>query len=129
MHLKRSYWSGVDFTIDKLNLLVPVTIIPAVGLLILSTSARFIHVNDVISKFTKEECNEHKIKVRRELKRANYLRNSLICSYLSTALFLLGIILTYLSLNFTSNFRNFNRKLLSFLNQTKEIFMKELTKN
>jgi len=52
MHLKRSYWRVVDFTIDKLNLLVPITIIPAVGLLILSTSARFIHVNDVISKFT-----------------------------------------------------------------------------
>jgi hypothetical protein len=104
MHLKRSYWSGVDFTIDKLNLLVPITIIPAVGLLILSTSARFIHVNDVISKFTKEECNEHKIKVRRELKRANYLRNSLISSYVSIAIFLLGTILTYLSLIFTSNY-------------------------
>ena len=81
----------MDFTIDKLNLLVPITIIPAVGLLILSTSARFIHVNDVISKFTKEECNEHKIKVRRELKRANYFKNSLICSYLSIAIFLLHI--------------------------------------
>jgi len=93
-----------DIKINTVDLLIPITILPAVGLLILSTSSTFIHVNDVISKFTKEECKEHKIKVRRELKRANYLRNSLICFYVSIALFLLGTILTYLSLSFASNY-------------------------
>ena len=79
-----------------MDLLIPLTFIPGVGLLILSTCTRFIHVNDIISKFTQEECEKQTIRVRRELRRAYYFKNTLTSLYLSVAILVLGSVVSYI---------------------------------
>ena len=89
-------------------MLIPLTFISGVGLLILSTSSRFIHVNEVISKFTQDECEKQTIRVSRELKRAYYFKNSLMSLYLSVAFLVLGSMVSYVSIRFgRSDSQNF----------------------
>ena len=82
-------------TIETLELLIPLTYIPGVALLILSTSNRYIHVNDVLTRFTPDECKVQAARVRREFRRARLFRNSLIGLYMSVALFSLGSLMSF----------------------------------
>lgn len=81
---------------EGLELLIPLTYIPGVALLIMSTSQRYINVNDIIRAFSPKECKIKADKYHRELRRAHLFRNSLIGLYLSVAFFSVGSLLAFL---------------------------------
>jgi len=82
--------------INTLELLIPLTYIPGVALLIMSTSSRFINVNNTIHEFSAEECKIKTERVRQELRRAHLFRNSLLGLYLSVVFFSLGSLVAFL---------------------------------
>jgi uncharacterized membrane protein (DUF485 family) len=82
--------------INALELLIPLTYIPGVALLIMSTSQRFINVNNTIHEFSDEECRIQTERVNQELRRAHLFRNSLLALYLSVAFFSLGSLVAFL---------------------------------
>ena len=84
---------------EALELLIPLTYIPGVGLLIMSTSQRYIDVNALIRSFKPEECKMKTERYRKELRRAHLFRNSLIGLYLSVAFFSLGSLAAFLMEN------------------------------
>lgn len=81
---------------NALELLIPLTYIPGVALLIMSTSQRFTAVNNTIHDFSEEECMIKTERVRQELRRAHFFRNSLLGLYLSVAFFSLGSLVAFL---------------------------------
>ncbi len=81
---------------DNLELLIPLTYIPGIALLIMSTSQRYIHLDDTIKSYTPEQCEIHAEKVKQELRRAHLFRNSLIGFYLSVVCFSLGSLVAFL---------------------------------
>lgn len=81
---------------NALELLIPLTYIPGVALLIMSTSQRFINVNNTIHEFSDEECRIQTERVKQELRRAHLFRNSLLALYLSVAFFSLGSLVAFL---------------------------------
>lgn len=81
---------------NALELLIPLTYIPGVALLIMSTSQRFINVNNTIHEFSDEECRIQTDRVKQELRRAHLFRNSLLALYLSVAFFSLGSLVAFL---------------------------------
>lgn len=81
---------------NALELLIPLTYIPGVALLIMSTSQRFINVNNAIHGFSDEECRIQTERVKQELRRAHLFRNSLLALYLSVAFFSLGSLVAFL---------------------------------
>jgi len=81
---------------NALELLIPLTYIPGVALLIMSTSQRFINVNNTIHGFSDEECRIQTERVKQELRRAHLFRNSLLVLYLSVAFFSLGSLVAFL---------------------------------
>ena len=82
--------------INALELLIPLTYIPGVALLIMSTSQRYTDVNSMIHEFSKEECRIKTERVTQELRRAHLFRNSLLALYLSVAFFSLGSLVAFL---------------------------------
>ena len=82
---------------NALELLIPLTYIPGVALLIMSTSQRFINVNNTIHGFSDEECRIQTERVKQELRRAHLFRNSLLALYLSVAFFSLGSLVAFLT--------------------------------
>ncbi len=74
----------------------PLTFLPAVGLLILSTSNRYYRVNQLIRQFSSAECINKRSQVKKELKRAELFRNALVGLYLSTGFFSLATLLASL---------------------------------
>jgi len=82
--------------INSLELLIPLTYIPGVALLIMSTSQRFINVNNTIHEFSDEECKLKTERVKQELRRAHLFRNSLLGLYLGVAFFSLGSLVAFL---------------------------------
>jgi len=81
---------------NALELLIPLTYIPGVALLIMSTSQRYTNVNGIIHKFSNEECRIKTDRVKQELRRAHLFRNSLLALYLSVAFFSLGSLVAFL---------------------------------
>lgn len=81
---------------NSLELLIPLTYIPGVALLIMSTSQRFTAVNNTIHGFSEEECRVKSERVKQELRRAHLFRNSLLGFYLSVAFFSLGSLVAFL---------------------------------
>lgn len=84
---------------EALELLIPLTYIPGAGLLIMSTSQRYIDVNALIRSFAPEQCTMKSERYRQELSRAHLFRNSLIGLYLSVALFSVGSLVAFLMEN------------------------------
>lgn len=82
---------------ENLELLIPLTYIPGIALLIVSTSSRYIHLNDTINRYTPEECRVQAEKVKQELRRAHLFRNSLIGFYLSVVFFSLGSLVAFVT--------------------------------
>jgi len=82
---------------DNLELLIPLTYIPGIALLIMSTSQRYIHLDDIIKGYSPEECRVQAEKVKLELRRAHLFRNSLIGFYLSVVFFSLGSLVAFLT--------------------------------
>jgi len=82
---------------ENLELLIPLTYIPGIALLIISTSSRYIHLSDNISRYTPEQCRVQAEKVKQELRRAHLFRNSLIGFYLSIVFFSLGSLVAFLT--------------------------------
>ena len=82
---------------DNLELLIPLTYIPGIALLIMSTSQRYIHMDDTIKSYTPEQCEVYAEKVKQELRRAHLFRNSLIGFYLSVVFFSLGSLVAFLT--------------------------------
>ncbi|MCZ6791896.1 MAG: DUF2721 domain-containing protein [Candidatus Dadabacteria bacterium] len=82
--------------INALELLIPLTYIPGVALLIMSTSQRYTDVNSMIHEFSEEECKIKTERVQQEIRRAHLFRNSLLALYLSVAFFLLGSLVAFL---------------------------------
>jgi len=82
---------------NALELLIPLTYIPGVGLLIMSTSQRYTAVNNTIHDFSDEECRVKSDRVKQELRRAHLFRNSLLCLYLSVTFFSLGSLIAFLT--------------------------------
>lgn len=82
---------------DSLELLIPLTYIPGVALLIMSTSQRYINLDNVIKSHSPEECVKEAEKVRLELRRAHLFRNSLLGFYLSVVFFSLGSLVAFLT--------------------------------
>lgn len=81
---------------NALELLIPLTYIPGVGLLIMSTSQRYSYVNSTIHEFSADECRIQTDRVKQELRRAHLFRNSLLALYLSVAFFSLGSLVAFL---------------------------------
>lgn len=81
---------------DNLELLIPLTYIPGVALLIVSTSSRYVHMNDLINSYSPEECRLQAEKVKQELRRAHLYRNGLLGFYLSVVFFSLGSLVAFL---------------------------------
>jgi len=81
---------------NALELLIPLTYIPGVALLIMSTSQRYTNVNSIIHGFSDEECRIKTERVKQELRRAHLFRNSLLALYLSVAFFSLGSLVAFL---------------------------------
>ena len=81
---------------NALELLIPLTYIPGVALLIMSTSQRYTNVNDTINEFSEEECRVESDRVRQEVRRAHHFRNSLLGLYLSVVFFSLGSLVAFL---------------------------------
>lgn len=81
---------------NTLELLIPLTYIPGVALLIMSTSQRYTTVNQTIHEFSEEECRIKTERVKQELRRAHLFRNSLLALYLSVAFFSLGSLVAFL---------------------------------
>ncbi|GJM16659.1 MAG: hypothetical protein DHS20C13_19860 [Thermodesulfobacteriota bacterium] len=79
-----------------LELLIPLTYIPGVALLIMSTSQRYSYVNSTIHEFSDEECRIQTERVKQEIRRAHLFRNSLLALYLSVAFFSLGSLVAFL---------------------------------
>lgn len=82
---------------DSLELLIPLTYIPGVALLIMSTSQRYINLDNTIKSHSPEECVKEVEKVKLELRRAHLFRNSLIGFYLSVVFFSLGSLVAFLT--------------------------------
>lgn len=82
---------------DSLELLIPLTYIPGVALLIMSTSQRYINLDNIIKSHSPEECVKQAEKVKLELRRAHLFRNSLIGFYLSVVFFSLGSLVAFLT--------------------------------
>ncbi len=82
---------------NSLELLIPLTYIPGVALLIMSTSQRFTAINNTIHEFSEEECRIKTERVKQELRRAHLFRNSLLGLYLSVAFFSLGSLVAFLA--------------------------------
>jgi len=74
----------------------PLTFLPAVGLLIVSTSNRYYRINQLIRGYSKEECETKRTQVNKELKRAQLFRNALVGLYLSTGFFSMASLLANL---------------------------------
>ena len=85
---------------ENLELLIPLTYIPGIALLIVSTSSRYIDLNRTISAYTPEQCKVQAEKVKLELRRAHLFRNSLIGFYLSVVFFSLGSLVAFLTNRF-----------------------------
>ncbi|MEM7009197.1 MAG: DUF2721 domain-containing protein [Thermodesulfobacteriota bacterium] len=81
---------------NALELLIPLTYIPGVALLIMSTSQRYTVINNTIHDFSEEECMLKTDRVKQELRRAHLFRNSLLGLYLSVAFFSLGSLVAFL---------------------------------
>jgi hypothetical protein len=81
---------------NALELLIPLTYIPGVALLIMSTSQRYTDVNSMIHEFSAEECRIKTDRVKQELRRAHLFRNSLLALYLSVVFFSLGSLVAFL---------------------------------
>ncbi len=81
---------------EALELLIPLTCIPGVGLLIMSTSQRYMNVNALLGALTPEECRMRTERYCQELRRAHLFRNSLIGLYLSVVFFSLGSLVAFL---------------------------------
>ena len=81
---------------NALELLIPLTYIPGVALLIMSTSQRYTNVNSILHEFSDEECRIKTDRVKQELRRAHLFRNSLLALYLSVAFFSLGSLVAFL---------------------------------
>lgn len=81
---------------ENLELLIPLTYIPGVALLIMSTSQRYINLDGIIKSHSPEECRLQAEKVKQELRRAHLFRNSLIGFYLSVVFFSLGSLVAFL---------------------------------
>jgi hypothetical protein len=80
---------------NALELLIPLTYIPGVALLIMSTSQRYTNINGIIYQFSDEECRIKTDRVKQELRRAHLFRNSLLALYLSVAFFSLGSLVAF----------------------------------
>ncbi len=70
--------------------LAPFSFLSGVGLLILSTSSRFINVKNEILNLSPEECGRQTGRVKRELRRSRLLRDALNSLYLSLVCFSLA---------------------------------------
>jgi hypothetical protein len=81
---------------NALELLIPLTYIPGVALLLVSTTQRYSAVNSIIHEFSDEECMIQNERVKQELRRAHLFRNSLLALYLSVVFFSLGPLVAFL---------------------------------
>ncbi len=81
---------------NALELLIPLTYIPGVALLIMSTSRRYSYVSSMIHEFSVEECRIETDRVKQKLRRAHLFRNSLLALYLSVVFFSLGSLVAFL---------------------------------
>ncbi len=81
---------------NALDLLIPLTFIPGVALLLVSTTQRYSHVNNTIHGFSEEECRVKSDRVKQEIRRAHLFRNSLLGLYLSVVFFSLGSLVAFL---------------------------------
>ncbi len=81
---------------NSLELLIPLTYIPGVALLLVSTTQRYTAVNNIIHEFSDEECMIGSKRVKQELRRAHLYRNSLLALYLSIVFFSLGSLIAFL---------------------------------
>lgn len=81
---------------NTLELLIPLTYIPGVALLLVSTTQRYTAVNNTIHEFSEEECRVKTQRVKQELRRAHLFRNSLLALYLSVVFFSLGSLVAFL---------------------------------
>ncbi len=81
---------------NALELLIPLTYIPGVALLLVSTTQRYSQVNNTIHGFSEEECRVKSDRVKQEIRRAHLFRNSLLGLYLSVVLFSLGSLIAFL---------------------------------
>jgi|GEM_PF-1998757 len=79
--------------------ITPIAILPGVGLLILSTSHRFLAVTQDLQRFTPKECGQMVTRVNGELRRAWLLKNALSALHVSVIFFsfaaLLGALMGY----------------------------------
>lgn len=67
--------------------IIPVTIIPGIGLLILSTTNLWIGLSDEIDRFIKEDPRKNDWYIRVKIRQLRLLNISMICLYLGAALF------------------------------------------
>lgn len=81
----------------------------------MSTSQRYMKVNDIISAFTPEKCKIKTERVRTELRRAHLFRNSLIGLYISVSFFTVGALIAYLIHRWEGSQTNTQFVLESFL--------------
>lgn len=82
---------------NTLELLIPLTYIPGVALLLVSTTQRYTAVNNIVHEFSAEECQIKTDRVKQELRRAHLFRNSLLALYLSVVFFSLGSLVAFLA--------------------------------
>lgn len=75
----------------------PLSFLPAICLLILSTVNRYTRIKTLIYEYTekKEFCDARYLK--REFKRASLMRNALFCLYLAVAVIAIGTLLALLT--------------------------------
>jgi cytochrome c biogenesis factor len=75
----------------------PLSFLPAICLLILSTANRYARIKTVIYEYTnKEEFCDAKY-LKREFKRAKLMKNSLFCLYLAVAVIAFGTMLALIT--------------------------------
>ena len=81
---------------DIVSWILPVTIIPGVGMLILSTSARYIAVNNEVRMLVKEIKPHHKELASQVFRRARCLQQALFALYATITLFVLtGLLVAF----------------------------------
>lgn len=73
--------------LDFIGTLLPLTFLPGIGLLINSTSSRFINVTSEIKMMSPQECEDQEERIKKEIHRAKLFRNALIGLYLSVGFF------------------------------------------
>jgi len=75
------------------NYFAPLTFLPVVGLLILSTANRYMHVNESLQRHSPDECKSKSEQVKTELRRSHFFRNALVGFYLNIGFFSVAALL------------------------------------